>query len=622
MRTLHKNKNYPFFKVFFFYVLITFLSLSNTKAQENDTLNMDSLHQQIRELSYGNQDSSIKLLDGLISTAKKNNYYLRLGTYYCQKGRILLNNESDLEESLKNFLLAAEINKKAKSHELELAIKDNLAFYYCQILKFDEAKSYVYYLINNYTNCTNTLQKAKIANTIGNYYSDLTYYTEDEYLDSALFFFNKSLNIAKLNNLNDVVAANYISIGIAYYDKGKLDDALEYYLLAEKASLKQNDTIGVASIKYNIGSIYFDKKEYKKAINYYNESKGLYYQFNKGNEDYRALFMLASVYAKINNYEAAYNNYKLASEIHDSTYNLEKEGLINDLLIQYETKKKENEILIKNKKIEAEKTKSKNRNIIILGMALLMVFILLIGVFVIQNIKNKNKLMAKEVELKNEEINKILKEQEIKSYASLLEGQDKERQRIASELHDRLGGLLSTIKAYFSVIEEKISSLEDKTIQQHETASNLLNTAVDEVRNISHDLHSGVLKNFGLGLALQDLKSTIELSGSLKVELSIHGEKQPLTASVEIEIYRIIQELFSNTMKHAKANLVTLQIVYEESQLNIIFEDDGIGFNPTLISKGIGLKNIEARVKKLHGNLNIDSRIGRGTITIIEMPVS
>jgi signal transduction histidine kinase len=310
-----------------------------------------------------------------------------------------------------------------------------------------------------------------------------------------------------------------------------------------------------------------------------------------------------------------------ATDIYDSTFTIEKQETINKLLVKFETEKKENEIILKNKKLALEKAKSSRRNIIIYSLAVFIVLVIIIGVFVLQNIRNKNKLISKEVELKNQEINKILKDQEIKSYAALLEGQEKERQRIAADLHDRLGGLLSTIKSYFSVIEDKISELEEKTVKQHKTASGLLNTAVEEVRNISHNLHSGVLKNFGLLLALEDLKNTLELSGSLNIDLNIDGKKQDISTPQEIEIYRIIQELFSNTMKHAKAEQVTLQIVFEEKQIIIIFEDDGLGFDVGTITKGIGLKNIEARTKKLHGNLNIDSRIGRGTIVIIEIPI-
>lgn len=146
--------------------------------------------------------------------------------------------------------------------------------------------------------------------------------------------------------------------------------------------------------------------------------------------------------------------------------------------------------------------------------------------------------------------------------------------------------------------------------------------AVNEVRDISHNLSNGILKNFGLKAALFDMKNTIELSEKLKVELTFSGKVESLDLSVELEIYQMIQELFSNVLKHSKAKTVDLQLNYFDNSLNIIFEDDGIGFDSKKGSKGLGLLNIEARVKNLNGNLNIDSLKGRGSIFIIDIPIT
>jgi signal transduction histidine kinase len=619
---MNSNLNiYSYFKKILLLVFIFQSSIGFSNAQKADKLLMDSLYKKSKYLSYINQDSSLIILNNLISKAKINNYYNRLGKYYCLKGRILLNSDIDLEESLHYFLQAVETNKLAKSKELEIETQQNLAYYYFKNQEFDQAQEYVYYLIKNYNKSKNTELSSTALNTIGNYYLDLNYYNDGNYLDSAIYYFKESLAIAKENNYHDLEISNYINLGICFYDNEDYDKALKNYLLAESVSSITEDSLGLAVIANNIGSVYFDKGDYNKAIEYYSKSRQLFINLKNTEGNYKTLYLLSDVNAELKDYKSAYYNFMNATNIYDSTFTIEKQETINKLLVKFETEKKENEIILKNKKLALEKAKSSRRNIIIYALAIFVVLILIIGAFILQNIRNKNKLISKEVELKNQEINKILKDQEIKSYAALLEGQEKERQRIAADLHDRLGGLLSTIKSYFSVIEEKISELEEKTVKQHKTASELLNTAVEEVRYISHDLHSGVLKNFGLLLALEDLKSTLELSGSLNIDLNIDGNKQDISTIQEIEIYRIIQELFSNTMKHAKAEQVTLQIVFEEEQINIIFEDDGLGFDVGSITKGIGLKNIEARTKKLHGNLNIDSRIGRGTIVIIEIPI-
>ena len=607
------------------YALLIIISIaiiynSPVNAASSDTTAMDSMYLNAQKLSYKHQDSFLLIIDDLISTAKQNNYQIRLAKYYCLKGRVLLNHDNDLKNSLHYFLKANDVVSKINDFDLSLEVKNNLFFYYITIENFDEAKKYNYFLIHNYEQCHSINLKSKIANTIGNYYSNLSYSTDEEKNDSAIYYLNKSLNYAKEINALDLVAASHINLGIAYYDLEDYKRAKDHYMMAIQASEKINDTLGITITILNIASVFFDEKEYEKAIEYYKKAKNLYIKIGKAKGDYKSDFLIADCYAALGNYQAAFEHFKSSSAKYDSIYSLEKEKTINNLLIKYESEKKENVIKLKNEQIKLEKSLNERRNITIFSLAGFIILIVIIGLFILQSIRNKNKLMAKEVEFKNQEINKLLKEQELKSFAAALEAQDKERQRIAADLHDRLGGLLSTVKAYFSVIEDKIINLEEKTKSQHNMATNLLNKAVEEVRNISHDLHSGVLKNFGLTIALQDLINTIELSGSLKVELQITGDKYPIEASVEVEIYRIIQELFSNTLKHAQANLVTLQIIITAKQINIIFEDDGCGFDSSIPHKGIGLENIKSRIENMHGELNIDSRLERGTITIIDIP--
>lgn len=625
-------------KIFWNYLVLTILIIlslgySNTLLGQNkanskhsvsssDTLVLDSLFAEARLLSYNNSDEAIILINKLITIAKTDNYQRRLGNYYGLMGRMLLNN-SDLEESIEYLLMAAKVSQGINNVDLDLEVNNNLAFFYIKNLEFDQAKIYLSYLMKNLNKTNDKLLKIRITNTLGNYYSDLNYYsnTQNSFIDSALTYFNISSQISIELQDADLMAANYISLGICYYDKKDYKASKNYYLLALQQSERINDSIGIANTKSNIGSVYFDQEDYKEAIKYYKEAKSIYIQMKYINGDFLTDFLLADAHASMEDYRNAYLYYVDGTLKYDSIFDLEKEEIINDLLVEYETQKKESEINRQNEQIKLVEAKSKSRKLVIISLIIIIAFIIVITLFLIKVSRDKNKLMLKEVEIKNQEINKLLKEQELKSYASMLEGQDKERQRVASDLHDRLGGILSTVKAYFQTIDDKISSLEDKTVSQYNKASELLSEAVDEVRNISHDLHSGVLKNFGLLVAINDLKDTIELTGKLNVELYISGDRKEMSASTEIDIYRLIQELFSNTMKHAEADKVTIQISFMDNSINIIFEDDGVGFDMSNVKKGIGLKNIEARATKMSGDVNIDSRLGRGTIVIIDIPI-
>ena len=223
--------------------------------------------------------------------------------------------------------------------------------------------------------------------------------------------------------------------------------------------------------------------------------------------------------------------------------------------------------------------------------------------------------------IERQKVEELLKNQELKSINAMIEGQEGERQRIARDLHDRLGSILSMVKVHFKSVEDHIEELKTSNKSQYEKANQLLDDACDEVRKISHNIASGVLTKFGLVPALEDLKGTLEESKKVKVEFIAHGLYDRLDNDVEIAIYRIIQELVSNILKHAEAENITIQIINREKDLHISVEDDGKGFDASKKEReGMGLKNVSTRVDSLDGELYIDSMIDKGTSVSISIP--
>ena len=142
---------------------------------------------------------------------------------------------------------------------------------------------------------------------------------------------------------------------------------------------------------------------------------------------------------------------------------------------------------------------------------------------------------------------------------------------------------------------------------------------MNEVRSIAHNLSTGLVHKYGLNEAVNQLFRTLEQSKGIKFSLFLHPDTHSLGQSLGIELYRIVQELVSNTLKHAKATEISLQTNFSENTFNLIFEDNGVGFDPKQLSGGIGLENIKVRVKRLGGELHIDSEKGRGSIFIVEI---
>lgn len=233
--------------------------------------------------------------------------------------------------------------------------------------------------------------------------------------------------------------------------------------------------------------------------------------------------------------------------------------------------------------------------------------------------RSRQRLAGKERQLLSEQVDKLIGQQELKSINAMLEGQEKERDRMARDLHDRLGSMLSAIKVNMNAMEVRLDQMRQD--RQYLKVAGLLDEAVKELRRISHDMAAGTLSRFGLEKALRDLRDTVHISGRLSVELKAFGLEHRLERSVEIAAYRIVQELMSNVLKHASASEVSIAVTRTPGRLNVMVTDDGIGFDPTHRAPGIGLENVRSRAAGLGGSMMVDSHPGKGTTVSVECPI-
>lgn len=228
----------------------------------------------------------------------------------------------------------------------------------------------------------------------------------------------------------------------------------------------------------------------------------------------------------------------------------------------------------------------------------------------------QRKILKKQIAYR--EIESLLKKQELQSAYALIQGQEQERKRIAEDLHDSIGGLLATLRMYSDLLQEKEITTELKDLTSK--ISELSELAAEETRRISHDLGSGILMHFGLATSLQQLCEVIQKSHHLEIQTTLDIQNEP-DSTLSVNMYRIVQELFTNTLKHAHATKVRLEITEIENEyLTIIFEDNGSGFDVDSWSDGMGIQNIKTRAERFQGTVTIDSNVERGTTVIIEIP--
>jgi signal transduction histidine kinase len=233
------------------------------------------------------------------------------------------------------------------------------------------------------------------------------------------------------------------------------------------------------------------------------------------------------------------------------------------------------------------------------------------------NLFNDNKrkigilLTAKDTTLQTQTENLIIR--------TIIDTQEKERLRLAKDIHDSLGQQLSAIKFYISTSAELSNDAEQKAIL---TKSNeALTRAIAEMRSICFNLMPETLEEFGLIEAIKELCTQIQHAKKINFRVIVATEFPKIRKEIEIDLYRIIQEFVNNAMKHGRATSIIIKFRCTSTQIKIALADNGKGFDiDTLTSKGMGLQNIESRTKSHNGVISIKSEPGRGTKLAIAIP--
>ena len=377
---------------------------------------------------------------------------------------------------------------------------------------------------------------------------------------------------------------------------------------------KLNYTYDIASIKTNIADCLL-------SLNKTSEAKAYILSAYKIAKSKQYKEMIKSVYELTSEAEKQTRNYQLALaykdsavSLGDSLYKAENIKRLEFEEAKYQSEKQQSRIvkLEKDKQLQ-QLTIRQNRllNFILIGS---FIILLLVGTLLVRNFRQKQQLHRQKIkELENEK--------QLLAVEAVLKGQEEERKRLAKDLHDGLGGMLSGIKYSFSSVKGNMVINEENALS-FQRAMEMLDSSIIELRRVAHNMMPESLIKFGIDAALKDFCSDITNSGALKVIYqSFHLDDWQPEQTMSIAMYRIIQELVNNVIKHAEASEVIVQLVKNNNQLNIVVEDNGKGFDTGILkqSKGNGWGNIKSRVDYIKGNIEINSVTGQGTTVNIEI---
>lgn len=432
----------------------------------------------------------------------------------------------------------------------------------------------------------------------------------------ASFYFDKGEEIAKQQNDNYFLGKYYELLGSYKFEEKKYSEALAWFKKGQPYIKLTNEPYSNAQIFIWLGAATAGLKNFPAA------SKNLdsAYTITRQN-DYA--FLLKDVhrnryhmYKMQGNYAAAINALDSFNILNDSIQHKTDADRVEFADARYQAEKKEIQIGQLQAEKEVQRLNLQRKNVLNYALLAAAVVITLISFLLFRNFKQKQKLQQ-------QRINELETEKQLAATESVLKGEEQERTRLAKDLHDGLGGMLSGIKHSLHTMKGNLI-MTPENAQAFERSMDMLDSSIKEMRRVAHNMMPEALVKFGLDAALKDFCTDINLSGALKINYqSIGMENTVVEQTTAITIYRIVQELINNTIKHAAAKNAIVQIAKTDKQIAVTVEDDGKGFDTVLLqkAKGIGWTNIQSRVEFLKGTMDVQSAEGKGTSVHIELNV-
>ncbi len=429
--------------------------------------------------------------------------------------------------------------------------------------------------------------------------------------DSALKYYTEALAIFKDQNFTRGIMTCFLDIGNIYLHRYNADSMKPCYekalQLARQLQEPESECIAYRGMShYFLYTMNFaEAKKYITNALAISDSLSLKYEHTK---NLKSLSAILYALQDIKGAEKALDSSSISEE---EINNEEIQQKTLTLSKKFETEKKDALIQLQQSQLQQKST----LNYFLASGAIGLLVISLLGY---RNYKNRQKLQQSKIE-------ELETEKQLAATEAVLKGEEQERSRLAKDLHDGLGGMLSGIKYSLSNMKQNLIMTPDNT-QAFDRSLDMLDSSIKEMRRVAHNMMPEVLVRYGLDEALKEFCSEIDRSGVLQVSyLSIKLEDARLEQTTALTIYRIVQELVNNVIKHAAAKSALVQLHYSETEnlLTITVEDDGKGLDITILARsgGIGWSSIYNRVDFLKGKADVKSAPDNGTSVLITIPV-
>lgn len=642
--------------------LILFACLVSGPGWSQMSSKKDSL---LEQLGFAKEDSTKVLLLLRIGRHYERDNLPEAGKYYQQAGELskrinyvngifkyyarytdILNRRGQFDSALVVNLESVSLGREMHDSAHLAAALVNTGMSYRQLEEFESAIKYIEEGKGLFTRLGNTTYNGQIDDLLQNLATVMRQYRKGvTYGRKAIRALKQSGDSASLSNAYNNIGLNYINL--------RLYDSAKYYLKRAAAIAQTTgDAVIQTTNNINLGYIFLLQEDFASMKPYV--EKALELSQKNGMPEYEgiALYGLGEYYLSIKEYPTS-KKYTaaaltLANQYHFREQKLKLFRLLSNLAFAMQDARSGihyahqnelladsilNESIIKNtigieKKFETEKKETQIRlqqtqlrqkdalNYLFAGGA---VASLIISALIYRNYKNRQKLQQVRID-------ELEKEKQLTTAEAMLKGEEQERTRLAKDLHDGLGGMLSGIKYTLNRVKGNLV-MTSENAQSFERSMDMLDSSIQEMRRVAHNMMPEILINYGLDAALKEFCDEIDRSGVVHLNYqSVGMGDATIGQTTAVTIYRIVQELVTNALKHAHAQNVLVQLhqTAQEKLLAVTVEDDGIGFNTDMLNQasGMGWRNIQNRVEFLQGKFDIQSSPGKGTSVMIEINIS
>ncbi|TYR38439.1 tetratricopeptide repeat protein [Sphingobacterium phlebotomi] len=615
-------------------------SLILAHTDKNGKVNIKAVIEASKSYFYSHPTETFKTAERTISIAERQKEPLALAQSYQFMGTCYFQVKADYDSSFHYLEKAEQLFRSLRSKEAtegNAMVLHNFGTieqvkgeyvtaidYYIQALKlFDEAENTKFY--------------AYTLNNISTMYSLVKDYQKAEKYARDCILLSQQADDAFM------VATGSIALTSALMEQGKYEEVVLLLEKVKEYGERNNDPYKVFLYHLNYGHylMAYQKdyplavKEYEKAreltesigdeweIMRHNSALSEAYFLNNQYEDAHsaaqttlllaeklqskdkkeiASWMLAQVNARNRDFETAYQQLSNAYLLKDTLYDETNQQQMAFLETVYQTEKKE---------LKIDALEKQRKLYILLGIAgAVILFIALAFAFI------RYRLAVSKRKLAEEEAQRLEQEKQLVAVQATLDGETAERTRLAKDLHDGLGSMLSLVKFNLPQVKDEAAVLETIDVSRFQKAIGMLDDSIQELRRVAHHMMPESLLRYGLKASLTDFCAAIPIA-----DFHYFGDETRLSEKMEIMIYRCIHELVNNALKHAQANHINVQLVQEEDRISFTVQDDGIGFDQEQVVEGMGLQNVRQRVDAFHGKMNVYSS-NQGTEIHVELELT